>query len=146
MKTLTKTNRYLVSNTLMYWPLVGSGLSLLLLTQTVYAVIPLAFFLFKLFHNSLNVLQVVGPIYWIYKDKAPNGTPTFARGFMHETSEPWRVGKGIQMRCADKTFQVGICHKQSYSETDGVLSAVRGRFLDLTPIEIRERSTKTKES
>lgn len=111
---------------------------------TPYAVIPLLFFLFMLFRGTLNILQVVGPVYWIYKDKAPYNTPMFTRGFMHETWEPWRIGTGIQMRCGDKTFQVGVCRKQKYSETEGTLSAVRGRFLDWTPIEIREQSTKGK--
>ena len=136
--------RYLASNTLMYWPLIGVLTSLMLLTQTVYAVVPLAFFLFMTFHGCLNILQVVGPIYWIYKDKAPHNTPTFARGFMHETNEPWRSGTGIQIRCGDKTFQFGVCRKQSYSEIDGTLAAIRGRFLDLTPTQIREQSEKVK--
>ena len=137
-------HRYSLSNTLMYWPLIGSVLTAIWATQNVYATIPLAYFLFKLFHNSTNVLQVVGPVYWIIKDKAPHNTPTFAKGFMHETSEPWRVGAGIQMRCADKTLQIGLCRKQKYSDIDGTLSAVKGRFMELTPIEIREQSEKLK--
>lgn len=142
MKTSTKTNQYSASNFLMYWPLTGTLLCLALLLITTYAVIPLFYFMFMLFHGSLNILQVAGPVYWIYKDKAPYGTPMLSWGFMHETSEPWRVGRGIQIRCGDKSFQVGLCRRQNYSETEGTLSAVRGRFLDWTPTEIREHSEK----
>ena len=143
-RTLTEMNRYSISKGIGYWPLVGVWLSAIGFAVSFYSFIPFVFFTYFLFRNTLNVLQVVGPVYWIAKETTSKASPMVAKGFMHETSYPWRSGKGLQVRWGFKTFQVGICHKQNYDETEGMLSAVQGRFMDLTPIEIREQSKKLK--
>lgn len=96
-----------------------------------------AWFLFK---DSLNLVQALGRVYWITRDYVPKGTPIIAKGFMRELGHPWRVGSGIQIRIArNRTFQVGWCAKTSpSSEEEGVLSAVGGRYMDVTAEEIGE--------
>lgn len=93
-----------------------------------------------LFKDSINLVQAVGPLYWITRDYVPKGTPIVSKGFMRELGEPWRVGAGIQIRFAqNRTFQIGWCHKTApATEDEGVLSAVGGRYMDVTAEEIGE--------
>lgn len=132
------THRYSLPKVFYYYPLAGLLLSIAGLFFSYYAFVSLALFAYLSFRNSVNVLQVIGPIYWIWKDTVPANTPMFAKGFMHETSAPWRIGKGLQIRLVSHSIQIGICHKQDYDETEGTLSSIQGRFLDIEPIEIRE--------
>lgn len=121
-----------------YWPLFGIAISIIGLFFSYYAFVSFAICSYFTFNGSINALQVVGPVYWIHKNNAPKKTPLVASGFMHETSAPWRIGKGIQVRCGSHTFQVGFCKKQNYDETEGTLSSIQGRFLDVEPTKIGE--------
>lgn len=87
--------------------------------------------------DTLNILQVVGPVYWITRDYVPIGTPFMSLGFMKETDMPWRIGKGLHINLWKRTFQIGVCHKQHYKNSiDGELSVVGGRFMEIAPEEI----------
>lgn len=87
----------------------------------------------------MNAVQSVGPVYWICRDAIPTGTPFIAPGFMRQTSAPWRVGKGIQIRFKKHTFQIGLSRKgKQVSDDTGLLYAVQGRYLDDKPKEIRD--------
>jgi hypothetical protein len=91
-----------------------------------------------LFRDSINLVQSVGPLYWITRDFAPKGTRLVSSGFMRELGAPWRVGKGIQLRISkNRTFQIGICAKTLPKDEDsGILNAVGGRIMEVTPEEI----------
>lgn len=92
-----------------------------------------------LFKNTLNKLQVVGFVYWITRDYIPPHTKFLSKGFMKETSAPWRVGTGIQIKAFKRVFQIGVCRKQHYSNSvEGELAVVGGRFMDVKPTEIGE--------
>ena len=87
--------------------------------------------------DTLNILQVVGPFYWITRDYVPKGTRFASIGFMKQIDEPWRVGTGLHFNLWKRTFQIGICHKQHYTNSmDGELSVVGGRLMDTAPTEI----------
>jgi hypothetical protein len=87
--------------------------------------------------DTLNVLQVVGPVYWITRDYVPKGTRLASIGFMKQIDEPWRIGTGLHLNLWKRTFQIGICHKQHYTNSmDGELSVVGGRLMDTAPTEI----------
>jgi hypothetical protein len=118
-----------------YWPLVGLVVSVSLWWK--YPLMGLLFITsyYYLFKDTMNHLQVVGPVYWITKNNTPV-SPFVSKGFMHEISEPWRKGTGIQFRVCKHSFQIGICRKQNLDETSGVLSALQGRFLDTSPGDI----------
>jgi hypothetical protein len=56
---------------------------------------------------------------------------------MKQIDEPWRVGTGLHFNLWKRTFQIGICHKQHYTNSmDGELSVVGGRLMDTAPTEI----------
>lgn len=89
------------------------------------------------FRDTINYLWVFGPIYWITRDFVNPNTKRISVGFMRETNEPWRVGKGIQIHGFGYTFQIGVCKKTHYENSlDGELSVVGGRFLETPPEEI----------
>lgn len=119
-----------------YWPLYGTIVSIAGLFWSTAFLLVLEFNLYFIFRNTLNKLQIVGPIYWITKNNVSKAQPVVAVGFMHETSEPWRAGKGIQVRFGSRSFHVGICKKHDYDEVSGILSATKGRFLELSPSDI----------
>lgn len=85
----------------------------------------------------LGALCVLGPIYWITRKDHRNFS--IGLGTMHQTYYPWRKGRGIYIVVLKRCFQIGLSQKQlSLEEADGILSAVQGRYLDLTPNEIGE--------
>lgn len=91
------------------------------------------------FKDTLNVLQGIGPVYWITRDYVPDHTPIVCMGFMREIDSPWRTGKGPQFRVLNRTFQVGLCRKHHYQNpTEGELAVVGGRFMETPPEEIGE--------
>jgi len=97
------------------------------------------FISFLIFKDTMNAVQSVGPVYWIYRDVVPTGTPLIAPGFMRQTSAPWRVGKGIQIKLRKHTFQIGLSKVGSdMSDDDGLMTAVQGRFLKAKAKEIRD--------
>lgn len=118
-----------------YWPFVGLVVSAVL--WPLYPIMGLVFITsyYYTFKDTMNVLQVVGPVYWITKNNVPK-TPFVSKGFMHETSEPWRRGTGVQFRVRKHSFQIGLCKKQNLDETTGALSALQGRFLETSPQDI----------
>ena len=85
----------------------------------------------------MNRVRGIGPLYWIVRDFVDKRTPIICTGFMRETDAPWRHGKGLQFRTRKHTLQIGLCKRLPVSnETEGVLSAVGGRMLDLEADEI----------
>lgn len=88
-------------------------------------------FVFKLEHDQL---YVYGRMYAILKKDT-----RFIRvgvGTMHQTSSPWNKGKGIYIVAFKRCLQIGLCKPQQLNEESGILSAMQGRYLDLTPHEI----------
>ena len=107
--------------------------------MTGIAILISCFISFLIFRDTMNVVQAVGPVYWICRDIVPTNTPLIAWGFMRQTSAPWRVGKGIQIRFKKHTFQIGLsCKGKQVSDDTGLLYAVQGRYLDDKPKEIRD--------
>lgn len=93
---------------------------------------------FLIFKDTMNAVQSAGPIYWICRDVVPSNTPLIGVGFMRQVAPPWRVGKGIQVRFPNHTFQIGFSVKQKHLSTeDGLLAAMQGRYLEHDPKEIR---------
>ena len=93
---------------------------------------------FAIFKDTMNAVQAVGPIYWITRDLVPSNTPLIGLGFMRQTSYPWRIGKGIQIRFPRHTFQIGFCIRPAeFSDNDGLLHALKGRFLEHKAEDIR---------
>lgn len=134
------TRRFSIPKTFYYWPLIGLWLSAIGLAVSFYALIFIAFFAYCTFRNTLNILQVVGPIYWISRDYDKVQKFRVGSGFMHTTSEPWFKGKGVQISIWKRSFQVGMCQEHKYhNDLDGALAAIQGRFLDLTPHQIDEQ-------
>lgn len=118
-----------------YWPIAGLVISFATMwTHTAMWFLFMTSY-YYMFKDTMNVLQVVGPVYWITKNNSPK-TPIVSKGFMHETSEPWRKGTGVQFRISKHSFQIGLCKKQDLDETTGVLSSLQGRFLDTSPGDI----------
>ena len=95
--------------------------------------------LYLVFRDTLNRLQYIGPIYWITRDNTPKDYPLLSIGFMRQTSFPWKIGKGLQVSFGRYSFQFGICKKSNHSdETEGILGALGGRYLDTSTRDIRE--------
>lgn len=90
-----------------------------------------------LFKDTMNVLQAVGPVYWITRDNGTSDTPFISPGFMRETGEPWRTGNGLQVRLGKFVFQLGVCQKHpNKEEEEGLLFAMKGRDMKLKTEEI----------
>ena len=84
-----------------------------------------------LFRDTLNKLQYLGPIYWITRDNTSLTSPFISIGFMRQTAPPWKIGKGLQFRYKNYSFQIGFCRKSTHNdETSGILGAIGGRYLD----------------
>lgn len=104
---------------------------------SAYALIAFVLLCIAIFRDTLNTVQYVGRVYWIVRDSVPAGTPRIAKGFMRMVAPPWLVGSGIQIRVMNRTVQVGLCTRQAAKdETQGVLNALEGRFLEEHPEEI----------
>lgn len=97
-------------------------------------IIPAIFYFKFVFKFEHDQLYVYGRLYIIVrKDKRIVRTGI---GTMHQTSSPWRKGKGIYLVLFKRCLQVGFCKPQQLNEELGILSAMQGRYLDLTPHEI----------
>ena len=106
--------------------------------MAITALIVVLFLSFFIFKDTMNAVQAVGFIYWITRDIVPPNTPLIALGFMRQTSYPWRIGKGIQIRFPKHTFQIGFCVRPAeFSDNDGLLHALKGRFMESKVEEIR---------
>jgi hypothetical protein len=97
-------------------------------------IVPLVMYWRIAFKGTLNLVQGIGPVYWIVRDDTR--MLSAGRGTMHELAEPWRKGRGLYIVVARYCLQVGLCRTQTFSETEGILSAMQGRFLELEPREI----------
>lgn len=88
----------------------------------------------------MNNLHTIGPIYWVLKDNATNKTPRLAMAFMRQTDSPWRVGRGIQLKMNNYSFQIGLSKKtkttDDLGELDGLLYAMQGRVMETSVLEI----------
>ncbi len=123
-------------------------LFIILLFYSVYAIftkqnllivsLPLVLFLgVYLFKGTLNLVLGLGFIYWVMRDTHKGFS--ISRGFMRETSHPWRTGRGIQIGLGKYVFQIGICKRNNViSEMNGLLNALKGRELHYKPKEISE--------
>jgi hypothetical protein len=117
-----------------YWPLftilagvIGTFFNILICPIIVIGV----YFTFK---GTKDLIQGVGPLYWITRsDPRYFGVGT---GTMHELNAPWRKGRGIYIAICKRSFQLGLCRTQMFSETEGTLSAIQGRYMDTPPSEI----------
>lgn len=88
-----------------------------------------------LFKDTMNRLQYIQflRIYWITRDTGVLGTPVLSRGLMRQTSAPFWVGEGIQVRYRTYTFQFGVLKHKS----TGLLDQLGGRDMDESPEDIR---------
>lgn len=115
-------------------------LAVLARNETLYLVFFLglaSYYGYEIFGNSMNLVQNLGPLYWIVRDNAKKGDKVIAIGFMRQLSEPWLQGKGIQIRAFKYSLQVGFCRPHEYlSEDYGVLGAMGGFYMSNTPEEI----------
>ena len=88
---------------------------------------------------SLNRLFVIGFVYVIRRDNGKSSDKHVATGFMRGISPPWYTGRGIQARIGTQVVQIGVCRKNKHhKEDEGVLSAMGGRYMDVTAKDIRE--------
>lgn len=100
-----------------------------------YFFVPSALYLGFAFWAPLGDLMVFGRLYWVTKQD--NRWLRAGLGTMHTTSAPWKSGKGIYFVLAKRVFQIGLCKDVVYiEESQALLSAVKGRYLDMTPSEI----------
>ena len=90
-----------------------------------------------LFKGTLNLVLGLGFIYWVLRDTHTGFS--VSRGFMWETTYPWRTGNGVQIGFGKYIFQIGLCKRNdAISEMNGLLNALKGRELHYKPKEIRE--------
>lgn len=134
------TNRYLTSvrKTIGYYPLIGFTASFAILFFNLFVGLAgLSVFGYLLFNNTMNILQGVGPVYWITRNNSLGATPFISMGIMREVGPPWRVGKGLQITVKPYAFQLGVCRKESYNSVEeGELGALGARYMDETPKEL----------
>lgn len=121
-----------------YWPFVGFVASLICIALSpMWALAGLCVFGRALFKGTLNLLQGVGPLYWITRDNALRKTPFISIGIMRELNPPWRIGKGIQFTYRTYSFQIGLCKKHRHKTIeDGELAAMGARYMDVEPKEL----------
>lgn len=101
-------------------------------TPVLFVLLPVcAYFLFS---GAVGMVQGIGPVYWILKPD--NRWVSIGIGTMHELNHPWRVGRGLYLVLVKWSLQVGLCRRQSFTDEEGTLSAVRGRYMDVTAKEI----------
>lgn len=99
-----------------------------------FFLVPFALYAWRAFRGTQDLLYAVGPLYWILKND--NRWFSVGIGTMHEVAEPWRRGRGLYVTVAKRCLQIGLCRTQTLDETQGILSAVQGRYLDIEPREI----------
>jgi hypothetical protein len=107
---------------------VGAFVSVYLFFVSLVITFVCGYFVFK---DTMNVVQGIGPVYWITRDNGMDNQPIICVGFMRETGEPWRTGKGLQVRIKQYVFQLGLCRRNpNKEEEEGLLFAMKGRALD----------------
>jgi hypothetical protein len=124
-----------VSYILGYGPLVFMLVYLYMtLFQHFAFVIPFSTYAWLVFKGTKDTVQGIGPIYWIVR--SDNRLISVGFGTMHELSEPWRKGRGVYVAMFKRSIQIGVCYRQNLDDTAGTLSAVQGRYLDISASEI----------
>lgn len=114
------------------WSFAFFGLGVFL---SAYFFVPAAFYLGFAFWAPLGNLMIFGRLYWV--TKTDKRWLRIGVGTMHTTSAPWRSGKGIYFVFLKRVFQIGLCKEMAYiGESQALLSAMKGRYLDMTPSEI----------
>lgn len=88
-----------------------------------------------LFKDTMNLYQGIGPIYWITRDNADYRTPRVAMSFMRMVDPPYRVGRGVQFRWKNYTFQIGLSMVPPDADE---YTPIMGRKMDENPEEIGE--------
>jgi hypothetical protein len=135
MTTTTRKISKSIAKALTFGPLLvflGYATSAIVLHPAF--IIP-AFFYFKfVFKFQHDQLYVYGRVYAILKKDTR--LIHVGVGTMHQTSSPWNKGTGIYIVAFKRCLQIGLCKPQHLSEESGILSAMQGRYLDLTPHEI----------
>ena len=99
----------------------------------------LAFVLWSvlMLRGTMNLVQGIGPIYWLTRDTGVPGDQMFTLGYMRETDYPWRYGWGIQVRFNIYLFQLGVCKRhEMINISDGLLRAIGGRNMETGVDEI----------
>ena len=117
-----------------YWAIALFLVSIVGVFFTVFAWIGFIYATYQLLHGCTDDVRTAGPVYWIGR-KDPR---LFSIGFgtMHQLNAPWKKGMGIYVAIAKYSLQIGLCRSQNLSETEGTLSAVQGRYLDIEPKDI----------
>ena len=120
-----------------YLPLIWGGIFAVLAvtSSATFAYAAIVYLVWGMW-APLDGLCILGPIYWITRKDHRSFSIGF--GAMHQTMHPWRKGRGIYVALFKRSFQIGLCKKQNLDEEDGILSAVKGRYLDISPSEIGE--------
>ena len=132
MTTSTRKISNRIANACTLTILVGYALSAILI-HPIFLVTAILYLKF-VFRCEYDQLYVYGRLYWIAR-KDPR-VIRMGIGTMHQTSAPWNKGKGLYVVFFKRCLQVGLCKPQQLSEESGILSAMQGRYLDLTPHEI----------
>lgn len=119
---------------LQYWSIALFLVSIVGVFFTPLAWLGFIYALYQLLEGCTDVVRTCGPVYWIGR----NDPRMFSIGFgtMHMLSAPWKKGRGVYIAVAKHSLQVGLCRSQKLNEVEGTLSAVQGRYLDVTPEEI----------
>ena len=124
-----------LSTALGYYPIVFMlGYLWATLFFHVAFILPTLGYAHMVFSNTLDLVQGIGPVYWIIR-KDPRKV-SVGLGTMHELGSPWRKGQGVYLVLFHRSFQIGLCHRQQFDDITGTLSAVQGRYLDLSAKEI----------
>lgn len=132
---MSKTFKDKAVNFLGYLPLLFVGLYLWMSLFVHPAfVVPFVLYSHQTFKGTMDLVQGVGPVYWIIR--RDQRMFSIGKGTMHELSAPWRKGIGIYFVLSKRCLQIGLCKKQQLGETDGILSAIQGRYLEVEPKEI----------
>lgn len=135
MTTSTRKISNRISKVLTFGPLVVF-ISYLVCAVTLHPafVVPAAFYFKFVFRLEHDQLYVFGRMYSILR-KDPR-IIRVGTGTMHQTSTPWHKGKGIYIVVLKRCLQIGLCKPQQLNEEAGILSAMQGRYLEITPHEI----------
>jgi hypothetical protein len=130
-KTLIKR----IAPVLAYYPIVFM-IGYLVVSITIHPafLIPALGYLYTILKGTLDLVQGIGPVYWIMRRDSRIISLGF--GTMHELSAPWRKGRGVYVALFHRSLQFGLCRRQQLDEVTGTLSAVQGRYLDLSANEI----------
>jgi hypothetical protein len=92
---------------------------------------------YMIFSDSMNLVQAVGPLYWVIRQVEQKQPLAIKPVRMNETDYPWHKGRGLEVRWRHHAVQVGVCRlRKVSSEEEGLLGAVGGRDLDIEPQRI----------